>query len=52
MELVLVAPGAELLPLHPLRMLPAILVLEVVPLFAVGAFQDDLVSRHLSSLRY
>jgi hypothetical protein len=45
-QLVLVAPGAELLPLYPLRVLPAILVLEIVPLFAVGAFQDDLVSWH------
>ena len=33
-EHVLVAPGAELLPLHPLRMLPPVLLGEVVPVAA------------------
>jgi hypothetical protein len=42
----LVAARAEFLPLHPLGVLPAVLVLEIVPTLTVGAFNDDFFSRH------
>jgi hypothetical protein len=43
---VLVAPGAILPPLHPLRVLPLVLVREEVAALALGAFEDDFVSGH------
>jgi hypothetical protein len=46
---VLVAGRTELLALDPLRMQAAVLVREVVPVFALGAFENDFFSRHLSS---
>ena len=45
-----VAPGAVLAPLHPLRVLPLVLIREEVTVFALGAFQNDLVSRQCSFL--
>jgi hypothetical protein len=37
MQVVLVASRTVLLPFNPLRMLPAVFILEVIPLFALGA---------------
>jgi hypothetical protein len=48
MDLVLVTGGAILPPLHPLGMLPFVLIPEVVPIFAIGAFEDDLIAWHCS----
>jgi hypothetical protein len=42
----LVAVRAVLPPLNALRMLPLVLVPEVVPILALGTLEDDLVSRH------
>ncbi len=47
---VLVAVRAVLPHLNPLRMLPLVLVEEEVPVLAVGALEDDLVSRHCRTL--
>jgi hypothetical protein len=49
MQHVLAATGTEFLPLDPLGMHPAILVREVVPIFAIGTLHDDFFSRHNSS---
>src|SRR5215208_7881046 len=46
-----VAAGAVLAPLHPLRVLPLVLVGEEVAAFALGAFERDLVSWHSSVLK-
>src|SRR6185436_4788633 len=46
---VMLAMPAELLPLHPLRVLPLVLGGEVIPVIAVGAFHDDVFARHASS---
>src|ERR1051325_2869234 len=49
-QLVRAATGTEFLPFHPLRMHPPVLVGEVVPTLAVGALQNDLLARHMTSL--
>jgi hypothetical protein len=50
MHAMLVAPRTKLLPLDPLRMEPPVLVGEVVPLFALGAFKNDFFSWHIALL--
>jgi len=47
-RLVRVAVGAILPPFYPLRVLPLVLIGEEVAVFALGAFQNDFVSRHIS----
>jgi hypothetical protein len=47
-----IAPGAVLPPLHALRVLPLVLIGEEVAVFALGALQNDLVSRHGVVLGY
>jgi hypothetical protein len=47
MQLMLVAPRAVLLPLNALGMDPAVLGGEIVPVFALVAGEDNLVSGHL-----
>jgi hypothetical protein len=42
----LVAPRTILLPLHALRMQALVLRGEIVPVFALAARENDLVSRH------
>jgi hypothetical protein len=42
-----VAPGAVLAPLHALGVLPLVLIRKEVAVLALGAFENDLVSRHL-----
>jgi hypothetical protein len=46
MYLMLVAPRAVLFPLHTLRMEPLVLRGEVVPILALAAGENDLVSWH------
>jgi hypothetical protein len=46
MLLVAVADGAVFAPFNPLRVLPLVLVSEEVAALALGAFEDDFVSRH------
>jgi hypothetical protein len=46
-----VADGTVLAPFNPLRVLPLVLVSEEVAAFALGAFQNDFISRHLCSLK-
>jgi hypothetical protein len=48
MELMLVAAGAVLLPLHALRVEALVLHGEVVAILALAACEDDLFAWHLS----
>jgi hypothetical protein len=50
MQLMLVAAGAILLPLHALRMETLVLHGEVVAVLTLAAREDDLFSRHSSIL--
>jgi hypothetical protein len=57
MRTVLVAPGAVLPELLPLRMLPLVLGRVVIPFLALRAGQNDVVARHgflrkLSAISY
>jgi hypothetical protein len=54
MELVGVAAGAILLPLHPLGVKPLVLAREVVAILTVATREDDFISRHytLSSFSF
>jgi hypothetical protein len=45
-ELMLVAAGAVLLPLHALGVQALVLGGEVVPILTLGAPENDLVARH------
>jgi hypothetical protein len=47
MRAVLVAPRAILLPFDPLRVLPAVLVGEVVAVPTLSAFENDLFAWHV-----
>jgi hypothetical protein len=51
MELMLVAPGAILLPLDALRMEPLVLHGEVVAILTLAAGEDDFFARHFLSLK-
>jgi hypothetical protein len=46
MQLVTVTPGTVLAPFYALRVLPLVLAGEKVAAFALGAFENDLVSGH------
>jgi hypothetical protein len=46
MKLMLVAPGAILLPLHALRMEPLVLHGEVVAILTLATGEDDFFARH------
>jgi hypothetical protein len=50
MELMLVAAGTVLLPLHALRMEALVLHGEVVAVLTLAAREDDLFPRHFSIL--
>jgi hypothetical protein len=45
-----IAMGAVLAPLHPLGVLPLVLISKEVAVLTLGAFQNDFVAWHLSLL--
>jgi hypothetical protein len=46
-DAVLIAVGAVLPPLHPLRVLPLVFIGEEIAVLTLGTFKNDLVSGHL-----
>ena len=50
MQLVLAASPAELFELEPVRLVLFVLGRHVVALFALGALQNNVISRHNTSL--
>jgi hypothetical protein len=49
-QLMLAAAAAELIELKPIRRVLFVLGRHVIPLFAFGALQNDVISRHKTSL--